>query len=313
MTEVHHWGGETRTIAVEGGEISIVVCKNATNRCSGLTFILGAANIPLSKYSSIKDTLLSINNVVVGIYVNVLSIKQGVSHRKKAKNVREVYDQLKKEFNVSKYNIVSHSIGGKIALLAAALYDEDKSIKSIIALDPVDQTPSEFTKLPPKGKKVNPDNLSLLETVTDADIIMTVTESGFFISKNHNARAIHKNNRLNNKIKLISHRNATHMAYCDEKEGGYSWKAVMEVGTGGEAAERNRNTRNDALEIIKNQISGKQIMNVSGVTKKTGKTMKDFGKGLKNSLNEIKGDVKNVTSGTANKFLMKNMLKSVAK
>lgn len=314
----HYWGGGTRNITVESGSsIPVVICHNGKGRCAGLTFVLGAANIPLSKYTTIKDTLLAINHVVVGIYTDVLSLRQGVSHRKKAKNVYDIFNQLKGEFNVSDYNIVGHSIGGKIALLVAALHDKDKCIKSIIALDPVDQTPVEFSKLPPKGQKVNNDNLPLSEDVTNANIIMTCTDSGFFISKNHNAKAIQRLNRSNNKIQLVSHRNAGHMAYCDKEEGGYSWKAVMDVGTSEVTAERNNEVKKNTIELIQQlnkSIINKGGMAVSGVSKSTGKTIKGLKDGVKNSIKDMKNEVKSATStGTANKFMMKSMLKSIVK
>lgn len=314
MTEVDtYWGGQARSITLEDRSIvDIVICKPTRGSGTGLTFVLGAANIPLSKYTSIKDTLLEADNVVIGVYINVLSIRQGINHRKKAKSIREIFDQLKTEFQVSDYNIVGHSIGGKIGLLVAALHDSDKSLRTIIALDPVDQTPVEFTKAPPKGERKNSTNLTLLENVTDANIIMTCTDSGFFISKNHNARAIHKLNRINQKIKLVAHRNAGHMAYCDEKEGGYSWKAMMEVGTGSMAAQRNREIRTNALELIKEHIATKQSGNkVSGVTKKTGKVFKDLKNGLKSNLKDMTGEVKNVTSSGKNKLLLKTMMSGV--
>lgn len=309
MTEQeHYWGGETRNFAVEDGEFSAVICKPTGNKYSGLTFIVGAANIPLSKYTSMKETLVSMNNVVIGIYVNVLSIKQGINHRGKARNLKQIFNQVKDEFGVTEYNIVGHSIGAKIALLVAALHDDDKTLNSVIAFDPVDQTPSEFTKQPPKGKKVNDTNLSLLHV--HASITMTVTESGFFISKNHNARAIFKLNRSHSKIDLISHRNAGHMAYCDDDEGGYSWKAVMSVGGSRGEAERNKEVRTHALDLIQQHISGKVRLDVS---QRTGKRLQDMKNGFKLSLKEIKKDVKSATSGPANKLMMKSVLNNITK
>jgi len=304
----HYWGGETRIIPVEDGEFTVVICKPSGSRYSGLTFVVGAANIPLSKYTSMKDTLISMNNVVIGIYVNVLSIKQGINHRKKAKNLKEIFDHVKAEFYVNEYNIVGHSIGAKIALLVAALHDEDKTLNSVIAFDPVDQTPAEFTKPSPKGKKVNETNLSLLHV--HASITMTVTESGFFISKNHNARAIFKLNRSHSKIDLISHRNAGHMAYCDDDEGGYSWKAVMAVGGSRGEVERNKEVRKHALDLIQQHINGKVTLDAS---LRTGKRIESMKNGFKNSFKELKKDVKGATSGTANKFMMKSVLNNITK
>lgn len=50
-----------------------------------------------------------------------------------------MFHELREEFKVNQYDIVGHSIGGKIALLTAALYDDENLIRNVLALDPVDQ------------------------------------------------------------------------------------------------------------------------------------------------------------------------------
>jgi len=56
----------------------------------------------------------------------------------------------------AQYNIVGHSIGGKVALMLAAKFDID-NVKKIIALDPVDSNPRELTepRLSPKTNLTN--------------------------------------------------------------------------------------------------------------------------------------------------------------
>jgi pimeloyl-ACP methyl ester carboxylesterase len=56
----------------------------------------------------------------------------------------DVYANLRDK----KYNIVGHSLGGKVALMVAAEYDKD-NVDVIIAMDPVDDKPQELTA--PKG------------------------------------------------------------------------------------------------------------------------------------------------------------------
>lgn len=134
------YGSERRTVADQ----TIVIYRPTTKAVAGLTFVLAAANIPLSKYNPIINTLTSVDHVVIGFFVNVLSPPRN-NHRIKAQLIARIFDEVKEEFNVRQYNIVGHSIGGKIALLVTALYDEQNYICNILALDPVDQTPVEFT------------------------------------------------------------------------------------------------------------------------------------------------------------------------
>ncbi|KAL9182855.1 hypothetical protein ACHAXT_004134 [Thalassiosira profunda] len=247
-----------------------------SKKVAGMTFLVTAANMPLSKYTSIISALNSVDHVVVGFFVNVAKPVRG-NHRAKAEKIREIFLELKGEYNVKKYDIVGHSIGGKIALLAAALFDEEKWIRSIIALDPVDQTPVEFTnnvlseelagtgrggEAPPpnpfkaddasgaasevsnattkRGRRRK--NLSLESS--GADITLTFTDTGSFVSKRHNAREIQKNNPS---VKLVMHRNSCHMVYCDD-DGLLSWKALMGRG---KSADRNQLVREETLTLIK--------------------------------------------------------------
>jgi hypothetical protein len=138
-------GSERRTVADQ----PIVIYRPTTTAnkspvAGGLTFVVTAANIPLSKYNSIITTLTSMGHVVIGFFVNVLSPPRN-NHRTKAQLISRIFNDIKEEFNVHQYNIVGHSIGGKIALLVTALFDEQNYICNILALDPVDQTPVEFT------------------------------------------------------------------------------------------------------------------------------------------------------------------------
>ena len=65
--------------------------------------------------------------------------------------IRDVFNEVKDEFHVKQYDMIGHSIGGKIALLVAALYDDENFVRNIIALDPVDQSPVEFTNAVPSS------------------------------------------------------------------------------------------------------------------------------------------------------------------
>jgi len=252
----------------------------------GVTFLLTAANIPLSKYDSIRDALISINHVVVGYCINALCPLWG-NHRIKAEEVHDMFKELNKDYRVFEYNIVGHSIGGKIALMVAALHDEDKALNSVVALDPVDQSPVEFTKEKGKG-----DNISLQHV--GADITMTITESGFFVDRDHNGRAIKS---FNPNVNLVLHRNAGHMAYCDEG-GELSWKAVMGAGN----PDRNEFAKKDAIKIIK----GKAQSKVDGKHFKRG--AKKLVADTKAAAKELSDDAKTSAQGMGTGMMLKGML-----
>eukprot|EP00978_Attheya_sp_CCMP212_P022433 scaffold66940_cov23-Attheya_sp.AAC.1 len=127
------------------GMPSVTIDEPRTTRTpAGLTFVVGAANMPVSKYLSIKNVLLQMDHVVVRLFVNVARPIRN-NHRTKADNIHRMFQELKTEYRVERYNIVGHSIGGKIALLVAALHNQDHSLRAIVALDPCDQSPTEFT------------------------------------------------------------------------------------------------------------------------------------------------------------------------
>lgn len=257
-------GSERRTIS---DQPIIIYTPKQQRKIAGLTFVVTAANMPLSKYISIINSLTVADHVVVGFFINVLNPPIG-NHRTKAEKIEQIFHELKDEFRVSRYDIVGHSIGGKIALLTAALYDEDKLIRNIIALDPVDQSPVEFThnntskkslvngntngsapqdkggddERNTTSKRRGRTNLSLASS--QADITITLTDTGYWINKKHNARAIQSNNP---NLKLVMHRNSCHMVYCDD-EGVLSWKMLMGKGS---SLDRNQKVRDETLAMVK--------------------------------------------------------------
>ena len=210
-------GSERRVVADQP-----VIIYRPKSKAAGLTFVVTAANMPLSKYTSTISALNSVDHAVVGFFVNVAYPLLN-NHRAKAEKIAQIFQELQEEFRVKQYDIVGHSIGGKIALLTATMYDEDNLIGSIVALDPVDQHPVEFTHETTQSKKKgdtpppqNPfkegtdasaedasiatndsrwgqrTNLSL--GYSKADITLTFTATGYWIDKKHNAREIQKYN-----------------------------------------------------------------------------------------------------------------------
>mmetsp|Transcript_15670 Transcript_15670/g.26439 ORF Transcript_15670/g.26439 Transcript_15670/m.26439 type:complete len:316 (-) Transcript_15670:21-968(-) len=272
-------GAERRDVAEQP-----VVIYRPKRKVVGMTFLVTAANMPISKYTSIINALTSVDHVVVGIYVNAITLNRN-AHRMKAEAIPHIFEQLKSEFRVNKYDIVGHSVGGKIALVTAALFDSEvNQIRSIVALDPVDQHPVEFTNdllkqamLGGSNGDSKKSNLSLASS--KADITVTFTDCGGIVGKKHHAREIQKKNPT---IKLVLHRNAGHMVYCDDG-GVLSWKSLMGKG---QSADRNDAVKAEALHLIKEKamkasISGSASGKASGVMAKAKKEWKSAKADLK--------------------------------
>merc|ERR1712038_906341 len=100
------------------------------------------------EYSSTYDVLVDQSQIVIGFKsMNPFPI-WGRSHQQMAEDVASVVREFRaiEEYSdlQAKYNIVGHSLGGKVALMVAAKYDIE-NVKNIIALDPVDDKPRELT------------------------------------------------------------------------------------------------------------------------------------------------------------------------
>ena len=121
MAEENEFGSK-RIIA---GCVAYVSTSPVVKVPSGITFVLTAANIPLSKYTSICRALNSKGEMVVGYMINVWNpvLK---NHRTKAQNVRDMFDELKNEvktdwlgfglgggFAVDRFDVVGHGVGGE--------------------------------------------------------------------------------------------------------------------------------------------------------------------------------------------------------
>eukprot|EP00804_Cyclotella_cryptica_P025670 CCRYP_002886-RA/>CCRYP_002886-RA protein AED:0.00 eAED:0.00 QI:146/1/1/1/1/1/2/2251/312 len=288
--------GSERRAVLDGQSVIIYKPKG---KISGLTFLVTAANLPLSKYASIVAALNSADHVVVGLYINVLNpLNIRNLHRMKAECIPSIFDELKDEFKVRQYDIIGHSIGGKIALLTAALYDDQNLIRNILALDPVDQTPVEFTNesalkqnLSDSSNEKGRSNLSLGQS--KADIVITCTDSGYFVSKNHNGREIQKKNPS---VKLIMHRNSCHMVYTDDG-GTISWKALMGSGT---SSDRKQVVKEQTLQLIKDRANAsigsgvnKSVLGIKGKVAKSlndgVSDLKELGNDAEKKVNKLKG------------------------
>lgn len=322
-------GSERRVVADQ--PVHLYKPRESKKNIAGLTFLVTAANMPLSKYASIITALNSVDHVVVGFFVNVLKPARN-NHRAKAERITQIFKELSGEFRVKKYDIVGHSIGGKIALLAAALYDEESLIRNIVALDPVDQSPSEFTNnlldkrdlgassinddVPPANPFKDVDDAASAATTSTrrgrrtnlslesskADITFTFTGTGYWIGKKHNAREIQK---YNPSVKLVMHRNSCHMVYCDD-DGLLSWKSLMGRGT---STDRNKSVKEETLTLIKERAMRSTI---SGHA--SGKMKSTFGKAKQavtsniSELKELGGDAQRKGNSLAGAAAFANVL-----
>ena len=124
---------------------------------TGITVFLPGALLKLEDYESTYNLLVEQNQIVVYFEkMNPFPVV-GRSHQRMAEDVASVVQaflEIEEYSNLpAKYNIVGHSLGGKVALMVAAKYDIE-NINRIIALDPVDDKPRELTR-PRNNPKTN--------------------------------------------------------------------------------------------------------------------------------------------------------------
>lgn len=127
---------------------------------TAITVFLPGTMLKLDDFESTYKAIVEQNQIVIAFEkMNPFPIV-GRSHNKMAEDVASVVEEfLALEGNDSlprKYNIVGHSLGGKVSLMVAAKFDIE-NVNKIIALDPVDDKPRELTapKLSPKTKLTN--------------------------------------------------------------------------------------------------------------------------------------------------------------
>lgn len=219
---------------------------NSSNKASspkGVAFLLPGAMIGISEYNGLRDVILERQYLVVSTYINVLWPVCN-NHRKHAQDVKKVFNELCSIHSnlPGTYTVVGHSAGGKIALLLASIIDSQR-VQSVLALDPVDITPTEFSNATGENLPLNDDigEYAPADEARDEEcvhvvhrkekhipIIMTCTDGGRGIPKNHNANAIHK---LHPGTICYRHAHAGHMAYCDHGGGRWAGYAMPDIGT----------------------------------------------------------------------------------
>ena len=142
-------------------------------------------------------------------------------------------------------------------------------------------------------------NLSLASS--QADITITLTDTGYWINKKHNARAIQSNNP---NLKLVMHRNSCHMVYCDD-EGVLSWKMLMGKGS---SLDRNQKVRDETLAMVKERAMRSTTYSSSSITAsasgKASETMRSNVGKVKNAMTNGKKDLKNMKGEVVKKSKM---------
>lgn len=223
---------------------------------SGITFLVPGSMISEESYLSTRRVLHEQNQIVIGFFVNVFT----KSHDAYAQDVERIFEEyVINNHTFEGYSIVGHSVGGKIALLAATDPVSDAPSSSskrpflyhVLALDPVDDYPPEFTNNIDENRKSNNHgklrNRSLDQHRAQNTIIMTHADStpAWSLPRAHNAQAIRNTCHKEGKVSLVTHKNAAHMAYTDNGGGIMGW--MMRGGT----KEGNQAALNDAHALIR--------------------------------------------------------------
>lgn len=219
----------------------------------GVAFLMTGAMSPVSLYCSTTDVLLGQGRIVVGVVSNVLFPLWGDEdgHRYRARGVPLMFDALREERPElpNEYAMVGHSAGGKASLLVAAVYDPERA-RVIVALDPVDQCPPEFTN----GDPEKDETLSS----SNANVTIVLTQSGIYdesppvaqFRPEHNAGSIHAAN--NATTILVRHANSSHAAYTDATLGqGGLWDLIIPPGD----PEANAAAKKDAHDLIRTYVN----------------------------------------------------------
>lgn len=212
-----------------------VLVSTPPRKPTNVTFLLPGAMIAISEYDSIRNVLVKRNHAVLSFYCNVLTTR----HRVMATWVQDIFNEFKrqKHIDVDCYNIVGHSVGGKIALLVATDIDVER-VSTAIALDPIDMNPAEFTS---GNVKLSQANASLY--------ITWATAGGAGITECNNPRAVYESDP-SAFTSFVEFQDAGHMAYTDN--GGGLPGLLMRSGS----KEGNKRAHAGTLELVERLFGG---------------------------------------------------------
>ena len=220
---------------IDGVDLMVTEPENTPIR---LTFLITESNQSENSYKTIRETLLSLNHVVVVLAFRPWKMKE---HDLLAHLIHSSFHNvLKDDFRIRSYGIIGHGIGGKIALLVPSLHPRSKSLKVVMALDPIDESPTMFTS--PESNK----NYSFpSENLSQTKFFVTSTNNGASSNK-HNGVAICRRNRGPH-VKFIDHDGADHLsAYCDREVSSFLCHCHSDGNK-----KRNENTFRRTMKLIK--------------------------------------------------------------
>lgn len=203
------------------GQLVNVFEPYSSSTQTGVTFMLTGAMAPVRLYSSTIEVIREQNQYVIAIISNVF-FPPDDNHRYRAEKIKEIFDSFRVEHPElpDTYSLVGHSAGGKISLLVAAVYDSSR-VTTVIALDPVDLNPPEFTPSEHTNTTENSTyTLGPYESLSDLNATIILTQSSIYeepgydeFDPAHNAYAIHEMNP--NTTVFVYHKDAGHNAYTD--------------------------------------------------------------------------------------------------
>ena len=232
-------------IKAEPAGIPVTLSEPSSPR--GVTFLLTGFMIDESEYDSTRAVLHGKDQVVICLRI---AKGGGEEHQKYANDVAKIHEDYRGKHPSlpSTYNVVGHSAGGKVALLVAAKADPT-NVGVVVALDPVDLKPVEFTN---KGSQTN---LTLENTSGNVHIRWATKTRSWIpfgnIPEDHNARAIFEaNRRYNNVAPLVEDDDASHFAYTDR---GGGWIGRLSGYYGGSSS-GNAKARTSAHDMIRELI-----------------------------------------------------------
>ena len=195
-----------------------------------ITVLLPGTLLSLSEFASTRDVLLERRQLVIGfLRLNPLPVF-GKSHEQMARDVAAVVNAVRAldEYKTlpSKYNIVGHSLGGKVALMVAAKYDID-NVNIVVGMDPVDDKPQELT-----APKSNPRTNLKNSTATEIHLFQSeLGGQGWFPQAPSDKNATVIKETYPAKItSLTLDKGAKHMSYKDTERDEASLAARKSVG-----------------------------------------------------------------------------------
>jgi hypothetical protein len=220
--------GATSKQRLAGFDVTVAWPKESVR---GVTFLLPGAFVGLTEYDATSHVLLEKGQIVLSFFINVFA----ASHDQFAARLFHIFQDFysKNPHLPDQFSIVGHSVGGKIALLATVLAKPEQ-VKLVLALDPVDERPPEFTLSEQSSGNKTLENATATVFITWA----TATPSNK-IDPEHNAQAIYRANGKYLSTALLRHEHAGHFAYTDHGGGLPGMLIIAGTPEGNKAARDN--------------------------------------------------------------------------